>query len=77
MPNKIRVNLANRLELQQLPGVGPQQVDAIVKFRSEHGPISSAAELARIVGAGTAPEALAAHADFAPSDDTAPEAPGA
>ena len=76
MATKVRVNLANSLELQQLPGIGPQQVDAIVKFRAEHGPIKDAAQLATIIGAGTA-EQVAAHADFAPSDTTAPEAPGA
>jgi competence ComEA-like helix-hairpin-helix protein len=76
MATKVRVNLANPLELQQLPGISPQQVDAIVKFRAEHGPIKDAAQLATIIGAGTA-EQVVAQVDFAPSDSTAPEAPGA
>ena len=76
MATKVRVNLANPLELQQLPGMSSQEVDAIVKFRAEHGPIKDAAHLAAIIGAGTA-EKLAAQVDFAPSDNTAPEAPGA
>ncbi len=35
-----------------------------------------AAQLAAIIGAGTAAQVVA-HANFAPSDNTAPEAPGA
>lgn len=66
----------NPLGWRQLPGIGPQPVDAIVTFRTEHRPIQDAAQLAAIIGAGTA-EQLAAHADFASSNDTAPEAPGA
>src|SRR5262245_5770987 len=74
MPHKVRVNLANPFELRELPGVGPREVDAILKYRSEHGPIEDAAQLAQIVGSGVAPETLAPHVDFAPSDGTAPEA---
>jgi hypothetical protein len=75
MPNKVRINLANPAELLELPGVSPQQVEAILKFRAEHGPISDERELAGILG--SAPEALSEQADFSPSDTTAPEAPGA
>ena len=77
MPTKVRVNLANSFELLELPGVGPQQAEAILKFRTEHGPIQDAEQLARILGGGSADEALSEQADFSPSDTTAPEAPGA
>ena len=50
MPTKVRVNLANPLELQELPGVGPRQVEAILKFRAEHGPIQDERQLAAILG---------------------------
>lgn len=76
MTNKVRVNLANALELRQLPGVSPEQVEAIVRFRAEHGPIKDAAQLAGIIGASDASR-LSPYLDFAPSDSTAPEAPGA
>jgi DNA uptake protein ComE-like DNA-binding protein len=77
MPNKVRVNLANSLELRELPGVSPEQVEAILRFRAAHGPISDAAQLAAIIGASDGSERLSLYADFSPSDATAPEAPGA
>jgi competence protein ComEA len=76
MGNKVRINLANAQELLELPGLGPSQAAAIVRFRSEHGPITDAAQLATIVN-GPLPETLRERADFAPADSTAPEAPGA
>lgn len=77
MTTKVRVNLANPLELLELPGVGSEQADAIVTFRAQHGPIRDAAQLAGILGSGARPELLADQVDFSPSDGTAPEAPGA
>ena len=77
MSNKVRVNLANTLELQELPGVGVREAEAIVKFRAEHGPILDARQLASILGGRTATESFSERVDFAPSDSTAPEAPGA
>ena len=77
MPAKVRINLANPLELLELPGVGPQQVDAIVKFRAEHGPIRDARQLAAILAAWPVSDVVWEYADFSPADTTAPEAPGA
>jgi competence protein ComEA len=77
MDNKVRVNLANAEELLELPGLGPAQVAAIVRHRSEHGPIKDAAELGTILRGFPLTDALRARADFAPADATAPEAPGA
>jgi DNA uptake protein ComE-like DNA-binding protein len=76
MTTKVRVNLANPLELLELPGVSPEQVDTIVQFRTQHGPIRDATQLAGILGHAV-PEALSEQADFSPSEATAPEAPGA
>jgi DNA uptake protein ComE-like DNA-binding protein len=73
---KVRVNLANPLELLELPGMSPEQVETLVRFRTEHGPIHDAAQLAGILGHAL-PEALSEQVDFSPSEDTAPEAPGA
>ena len=77
MSTKVRINLANAHELLELPGLGPAQVAAIVRFRSEHGPIKDAHQLATILSGFPLTEALRARADFSPSDATAPEAPGA
>ena len=76
MSTKVRVNLANSFELQELPGVGAREAEAIVRFRAEHGPIRDEHQLASILGGGSS-TALAQLADFAPADSTAPEAPGA
>ena len=77
MPAKVRINLANSLELLELPGLGPAQADAIVQFRAEHGPIKDAEQLATILQGFRVTDALRERADFSPADSTAPEAPGA
>jgi len=74
---KVRVNLANPQELLELPGLTPQQADAIVKFRTQHGPIKDAQQLATVLNAGPLAPVFAECGDFAPADSTAPEAPGA
>jgi competence ComEA-like helix-hairpin-helix protein len=77
MATKVRINLANAQELLELTGLDPAQVAAIVRYRSEHGPIKDTDQLATILSGHSLTEALRAHADFSPTDDTAPEAPGA
>jgi competence protein ComEA len=77
MSTKVRVNLANPFELQELPGVGAREAEAIVKFRAEHGPILDERQLASILGSAASAAAFAELADFSPADSTAPEAPGA
>lgn len=77
MASKVRINLANPQELLELPGLRPEQADAIVKFRSQHGPIHDRSQLAAILKGWPVSESLWDRADFAPADSTAPEAPGA
>ena len=77
MPHILRVNLANAAELLELPGIGPEQAQAIVTFRGEHGPIENAGQLAKILGRWPVAEAIWERVDFAPAESTAPEAPGA
>jgi len=77
MSNKVRVNLANPAELFELPGVGPEQVRAILAFRAEHGPIQNASQLAEILREWPVAETMWERVEFDPSDGTAPEAPGA
>ena len=77
MPTRVRVNLANPQELLELPGLSPAEVELIVRFRVEHGPIGDADQLARILSGHPILDMLKEHVDFSPSDSTAPEAPGA
>jgi hypothetical protein len=77
MPTRVRVNLANAQELLELPGISPTEVDIIVRFRAEHGPIGDTDQLARILNGRPIPNMLKERADFSQSDSTAPEAPGA
>ncbi len=77
MTVKVRINLANRLELMELSGISPERAMAIVKFRAEHGPIQDAAELARVLHGWRVSDADLERLDFDPADSTAPESPGA
>ena len=77
MPNRVRINLANPAELQELPGIGSEQARAILSFRAEHGPIQDANQLAAILRAWPVSDAIWERGAFDPADATAPEAPGA
>ncbi len=48
-----------------------------MKFRQEHGPIQDVNQLAQILGGWTVADEMTELLDFSPSDDSAPEAPGA
>lgn len=74
---KVRINLANERELMELPGLGAAGAAAIVRFRTEHGPIKHAAELRSILRGHPGVDGFDGRIDFAPADATAPEAPGA
>src|SRR5262245_15077578 len=51
---RVDLNRAERAELLQLPGVGPQLADRIVQHRQEHGPFRSVNDLQRVHGIGPA-----------------------
>ncbi len=76
MTSKVRINLANEQELLELPGLDSAQAAAIVRFRSQHGPIESEGALTRVLGRPIG-EDVRTRVDFSPSAGTAPEAPGA
>jgi DNA uptake protein ComE-like DNA-binding protein len=76
MTNRVRVNMANARELLELPGLSEAEVKTIVRFRSEHGPIADGQQLGAVLG-GRLTAAILERVDFAPSESTAPEAPGA
>jgi DNA uptake protein ComE-like DNA-binding protein len=77
MTTKVRINLANAQELLELPGLAPAQAAAIVRHRSDHGPIRDNDELATVLRGEPLTEAQRERVDFSPADATAPEAPGA
>jgi competence ComEA-like helix-hairpin-helix protein len=77
MPHTVRVNLANAAELLELPGIGPEQAQAIVEFRAAHGPIQDAGQLKEILRSWPVADTVWERVDFAPAEATAPEAPGA
>ena len=74
---KTRLNLANPQELLELPGIDDAAAGAIVRHRTQHGPITSAMELTQILGPELVTPTLLAHVDFQPAESTAAEAPGA
>jgi DNA uptake protein ComE-like DNA-binding protein len=77
MTNRVRVNLANARELLELDGISAADAEMIVRFRAEHGPIADGQQLRAVLGGRPLSAATIERADFAPSESTAPEAPGA
>jgi DNA uptake protein ComE-like DNA-binding protein len=77
MTNRVRVNLANARELLELVGFSASEVETIVRFRAEHGPIADGQHLSAVLGGRPMTAAILERTDFAPSENTSPEAPGA
>ena len=50
MAERVLVNTADVRQLLELPGVGLEQAERIVKFRRVHGPIVNDSELSRVLG---------------------------
>lgn len=48
------LNTATSAQLEELPGVGPVTAEAIIAFRTEHGPFGSVEELLDVSGIGEA-----------------------
>lgn len=46
------INTASAEELQTLKGIGPKRAEAIIRYREEKGPISSAEDLMNVPGLG-------------------------
>ncbi len=49
---KLDLNTASAEELQKLPGIGPVLSEAIVAYRTEHGPFTRIEELRNVPGIG-------------------------
>ncbi len=76
-PRRIRINTANRQELLEVPGLRPDEAEAIVRFRDEHGPIADPQQLSGVLGGRELDASIRGRIDFDPANQTAPEAPGA
>jgi len=48
----VNINAADAAELETLPGIGPAKAEAIIDFRQQNGPFTSAEELAQVNGIG-------------------------
>ncbi len=48
--DRVDINLAGREELMTLPGIGEVRAEAILQYREENGPFSSAEELMNVPG---------------------------
>ena len=49
---RVRINLADAVELQALPGVGPVLAERILAHRNEHGPFTAVEDLLGVSGIG-------------------------
>jgi competence protein ComEA len=50
--SQVNINTATVSELDTLPGIGPAKAQAIVNYRSEHGPFSSIENIQDVSGIG-------------------------
>lgn len=53
-PALVHVNSATQEELETLPEIGPSLAQAIIQYRTEHGPFNSLENLDQVPGIGTA-----------------------
>src|SRR5207245_8840404 len=67
MTNRVRVNLANARELLELVGISENEVETIVRFRAEHGPIADGQQLSAVPGGRPTTAATPHGGEFAAS----------
>lgn len=49
---KININVASKIELTQLPGIGPKTADKILSYRKENGKFQKVEDLLNVKGIG-------------------------
>ena len=49
---KVNINTATASELETLPGIGPAKAEAIIQYRTEHGPFQHVDQLLEVPGIG-------------------------
>jgi len=64
MADRVPVNTADVRQLLELPGVGLEQAERIVKFRRVHGPIVDDSELSRVLGWRSLKESMWGRVDY-------------
>jgi len=78
MAERVPVNTADVRQLLQLPGVGVEQAERIVKFRRVHGPIVNDSELSRVLGWRSLSESMWGRVDYSDGGlEMAPKPPTA
>jgi hypothetical protein len=76
MTQRVPVNTADLRQLLQLPGVGLEQAERIVRFRRVHGPIVNESELSRVLGWRALDESMWDRVDYSHGGpDMAPKPP--
>lgn len=51
-PLIVNINLATEAELDALPGIGPAKANAIIAYRTEHGPFQTIEQIMEVKGIG-------------------------
>ena len=50
--DKVELNTADRMELEELPGIGPRTAERIIEYRTENGRFEKIEELMNVRGIG-------------------------
>ncbi len=50
--DKVELNTADRMELEELPGIGPRTAERIIEYRTENGRFDKIEELMNVRGIG-------------------------
>ncbi len=50
--DKVEINTADRMELEELPGIGPRTAERIIEYRTENGRFEKIEELMNVRGIG-------------------------
>jgi competence protein ComEA len=48
----ININTASQTELESLPGIGPTRAQAIIAYRTQHGPFARIEDIQNVSGIG-------------------------